>query len=349
MMAHLGLNEVPAALQLARQHGQPLADKHPHIRIDFCYVMATLRARYSKTRDFIEGEHYFEQGLRAIDEADLPAAESHFRAVFNRNGLAMIRTFQGRHKEAIDLCRSCIERLNAHLAVGLHKLHRSVLFYNMAQVYAITGSSKEALECLSVAMEMDPYYSEYYNDRGNILMKLGRLEEAKASYLTAIELSPPYFEVFANLGQCHRLLGDMQAAVESYSRALDLFPTHSLALLGRAKAHEELGESVAAVADYGAALALDPKTWEAWASRAVLHYEAGRLSDSLRDVSEALRLKPDSPDLYLNRAIVLADIGSRSQAVADLHSALALGPAPEDKSVILSKLASYSALDFCNN
>ena len=119
----------------------------------------------------------------------------------------------GRHEQAVELCRSGITRLNAHLSADKHRLHRSILVYNIAQVYTATGAYAEALEHYQSVMAMDPNYSEYYNDRGNLLLRLGRLEEARSDYLKAMELSPPYFEVLTNLGQCYRRMGAMNVPV----------------------------------------------------------------------------------------------------------------------------------------
>jgi tetratricopeptide (TPR) repeat protein len=291
--SQIALGDVQASLKLAEEEGLKLVEHHPEWRIQLFYLMAMLYARFQKPRDLVKGEEYLERGLAAIEEANLPEGERHFHFVFNRNGLAMIRNFEGRHEEAIELCRSGFARLNAHLGAEQHRLHRSILLYNIAQVYAATRSYTEAIEYYSVAIAMDSNYSEYYNERGNILLHLGRLEEARADYLRAIELSPPYFEVFTNLGQCHRRMGAMAYAIESYSRALDLEPDHLLALLGRAKAHEELGHVEAAIADYTAALAHDSMQWEVVASRGVMYYEGGDLDASLADFDRAIELKPD--------------------------------------------------------
>src|SRR5207248_1480612 len=124
--------------------------------------------------------------------------------------LAMIRNFQGRGQDAIKLCQDGIEHLNMHLGTEKHRLHRSVLLYNIAQVYRVAGSHGEAIKYYSATIEMDPNYSEYYNERGSIFLQMGLLEEAHRDYLKAIELSPPYFEVFTNLGQCYRKMNSME-------------------------------------------------------------------------------------------------------------------------------------------
>jgi tetratricopeptide (TPR) repeat protein len=314
LMCHLGLDHVEAGLRLTEEVGLPLASKNAAWRNQLFYLMAMIYARFQKPRDLAKGEEYVERSLAALAESDLPEGERHFRYVFNRNGLAMIRNFQRRPEEAIELCRNGFAYLNEKLDANEHRLHRSILLYNIAQVYAAIGAREEAIEYFTRTMEMDPNYSEYHNDRGNVLLQMDRLEEAKADYLRAIELSPPYFEVFTNLGQCYRRMGAMKDAIREYSRALDLEPKDLLARLGRAKAHEEAGEREAAIDDYSASLALDSRLWEALASRGVLYYEAGRLMESLADIDAAIHLRPDVAELHENRAIVLADIAKLEPA-----------------------------------
>lgn len=316
LMSHLGLENLDDSLRLIEQTGIPLAAKSAARRNQLFYLMAMFYARFNKPRDFAKGEEYLERSLAAIAESDLPEAERHFRFVFNRNGLAMIRNFQRRPLEAIELCRSGFAYLNEHLQANEHRLHRSILLYNIAQVYAAIGSHQEALEYYTATIAVDPNYSEYYNERANVLLQMNRLKEAREDYLRAIELSPPYFEVFTNLGQCCRRMGVMREAVEHYTRALDLQPGQILALLGRAKAHEELGDSSSAIEDYSAAIGLDATLWEAFASRGVLLYEAGRLEESLADFDAAIALQPGMTDLHENRSIVVADL-AKLETVAE--------------------------------
>ncbi|HET6840582.1 MAG TPA: tetratricopeptide repeat protein [Candidatus Angelobacter sp.] len=336
--AHIGLQDVEATLKLAEGAAMKLADPVPAWRSYLFYMLAMMYARYRKPRDLAKGEDYLDRGLAALEEANLPEEDIHFHSVFNRNGLAMVRNFQGRHHDAIDLCRSGLARLNTHLAADKHRLHRSVLVYNIGQVYLAVGSHDEALEHYAAAIAMDPNYSEYYNERGSIFLQLGRLKEALTDYLKAIELSPPYFEVFTNIGQCYRQMGAMPEAIEAYSRAIDLEPNHVLALLGRAKACEDLSRAEAAIADYTVALSCDGSLWEAFASRGVMYYESGNLHASLADLSRAIEIKPDRGELYENRAIVLSDLNQRHNAARDLEMAIGLASTESDKLALESRL-----------
>lgn len=337
LICHIGQQDVQTSIRLAEEEGMKLAEGSPTWRAHLFYMVATFYARYRKPPDLVTGEEYLRRAAEALEEADLTDAVYHYRSVFNR-GLAMIRNLQGRFPEAIELCRKGITELRMHPNADELGLQRSVLIYNIAQVYFATGSFDEAIQNYSAAIAMDPNYSEYYNERGNIFLQMNRLNDARADYLRAIELSPPYFEVFANLGQCYRRMGAWAEAIENYSRAIDLQPDHLLALLGRAKAHEELGHREEAIADYTVALARDPTQWEAIASRGVVYYETGDLDASLQDFDRAVELKPDHPDLYHNRATVLADLGRYRQAEEDIEAALKLNPADEDRMALQARL-----------
>jgi len=332
--ANTGMLDADAGLDLAERAQRLAEEETAHLigtvpvawKIQLLYLTAMLYARYKQPRDLLKGEEYLNMGYQVIQTADIPEGERHFQSVFNRNGLAMIRSFQGRSQEALDLCMDGIQKLDAYLTADQHRLHRSILNYNIAQVYVAIGRLEEALRYFHVAMEMDPNYSEYYNERGNVYLRLGRQEEARSDYLRAIELSPPYHEVFTNLGQCCRKLGRFAEAVEAYSRALDLEPNDSLALVGRANAYELSDNPGAAIADYTAALEHDSKQWEVLANRGALHYEAKDHLASLSDFDRAIELCSQEPNLYFNRSMVLAELGRHGESARDLQMALAFCP-----------------------
>ena len=337
--ALMGVQDPEAALNLVETEVLVLAEQAPlPWRVDLFYLAAMVYARYLKPRNFEKGEEFLDRALEALKQAGLPEDQYQFQYVFNRNGVAMIRSFQQRAQDAIDLCQNGIDRLNTYVAAEKHKLHRSVLIYNIAQVYLAIGRYEEAIEHYSDAMAIDPNYSEYYNERGGIFLRMNRLEEAQADYQKAIALSAPYFEVFTNLGQCYRNMEKHEDAASAYSRALDLQPNQLLALLGRAQAYENLGDRRAAIADYTSALVCDAGQWEALSNRGVLHYEEGDLERALADFDAAIRLGKNQISLYQNRSIVLSGLGRHDEAARDLETVLSLDPPDEERPLIQEQL-----------
>ena len=336
-MSYVALGRPEMASSLAQEDaiGQ-VSDSQKKSRLS--YLMAMLHSRYLPNRDLRQGEEYLAQGLDLLERAEMPEEDFHFQSVFNRNGLAMIRNFQGRFQEAVELCQEGFAELELHLSHDRHRLHRSVLLFNMAQVYTAVGEQDEALRHFSLAMDMDPNYSEYYNDRGNVYLKMGQLAKAEADYRRAIDLSPPYHEVYTNLGQCYRRMGRLEEAIQAYSVALDLEPRQALALGGRGQCHDALGRLTEAEADYSASLALDRGQWDVLASRAVVRYMAGNLAASLTDLDRAVELAPNNADLYRNRAIALADLGRTGEEARDLEAYLRLWPDAEDRQEVEIRL-----------
>lgn len=334
----LAAGQASQALELASKLEPHLRDPEQLMRLH--YVLAMLYARFLPKADLERAEAYLERGLAELEAAHLPPEQYHFHHVFNRNGLALVRHRQGRPREALALCQRGVEQLDAHLAPGRHRLHRSVLHYNMAQVYSALGAYEEAVAQYTAALEMDPFYSEYHNERGAVLMRMGRMDEALADLQRAGELSPPYPEVRINLGQCLRGMGRMEEALDAYGAALDLEPELLLARIGRAQAAEALGRTELAVADYTAALALEPAQPLVLANRAALHYEAGRLEAALADLEAALALAPHLAELHHHRALVLAELGRASEEAEALRSYLQLAPDAEDRAEVASRLES---------
>lgn len=332
----IALNYSVRVLQLLQDVIEKTIDRYFLSRS--CYMIAMLYTRYLPNRDLAKAEAYLEQGLKELAQADLPKHAKLFRITLNRNGLALIRQRQGKSQEAIQLCLSSYEQLNYHLDPHRHCLQRSILLYNIAQVYAAICSYDEAISYFTATIAIDPYYSEYHNERGNVYFKMGRLDDALNDYLKAIELSPPYPEVWTNLAQCYRLMGQMAQAIDAYSSSLDLDANQSLALVGRAQAFELLEQPDAALVDYSAAIALNPNQPLVLANRAILHYNAGRLSEALEDLNRAIVLSPENPEFYQNRAVALIALSRFEEATQDLATYLRLKPDADDRSEVERKL-----------
>jgi tetratricopeptide (TPR) repeat protein len=123
-----------------------------------------------------------------------------FNAVFMRNGLALIEVRDGNHAEAVRLLDEGMACLDREFDPGEHRMHRSGLRYNRAQVYAMGGRLAEAAAEYAAIVEDDPNLADHHFNLGSMLRRLGRTEEAIANYERALAMSPPFPEVFYNRG-----------------------------------------------------------------------------------------------------------------------------------------------------
>jgi tetratricopeptide (TPR) repeat protein len=72
-------------------------------------------------------------------------------------------------------------------------------WYSLGVLHVARGRDAEALPAFDRAIAIFPAYPEAFNNRGNVLVSLGRLEEAKASYREALRFDPGHQGAAASL------------------------------------------------------------------------------------------------------------------------------------------------------
>ncbi len=339
-------------------------DTSASVHMQAAYATAML---YTRHHDQERRDH--RRALGWINEAIaiatlLPGVkERAINTVFNQNGLALIKNHLGEHEEALRLVSNGLERLDSDLASDEHRLHRSVLRYNRAQVYAGMGRLEEALADYTAVIEEDPHYPEYHFDRAGLLRRLGRDDEAMAEYETAMRLSPPFPELYYNRADLRSAKGDLDGAFADFGYVLELDPDyvdayinradillgrgqlvtarrdvvaglavapgdpHLLCLLGRLELEE--GHHDAARAAVDAAVRADVPVAEAWATRAAVAFETGDPGAALADLTRAIELAAD-PALLFNRGSVHQAMENWAAAEADFTNALESEPGDAD-------------------
>ncbi len=282
---------------------------------------------------------------------------------FDLNGKALIQARRGRTREALALVEEAIALAEADLPPGAQAVHRMVLRANRAQLHLMSGDPAAALADLDAVIEADPGYPDYYIDRGNLLMRLDRREEAAADYETALRVGPPFPEAYYNRSEVRFAVGDHEGALADLDRALDLDPCFLDALVNRAgllvagneyeraradieaglaaepgnphllcalgQMEAEVGDTARAWAAFEEALRRDPSLAPAWAGRGMLSYQLGKVEDAIADLGRAIGLA-EEPGLLFNRALALRAAGREREAVADLTRALELDPDDHD-------------------
>lgn len=299
--------------------------------------------------------------------------ERAFNTVFNRNGKALIVGHLGRPEEALRLVTEGLDLLDAELDRGEHQLHRSVLRYNRAQVYAGLGRLEEAVADYLAVIEQDPNYPEYHFDLGNLLRRQGRPDEAVAQYETAMRLSPPFPELYYNRADARMALGDLEGAIadfryvleidpeyvdasvnlaglladldrvdeaEDVARAgLELSPDHPHLNCAAARLALDANEPEAARAAIARAMAGDPIPTEAWALRGTLAFHDGDLPGAAEAFARAAELLPDAAVFY-NLGAALEQSGERDRALAAYSSAFQLDPEDDDARSAIARCSS---------
>ena len=113
--------------------------------------------------------------------------------------------------------------------------------YNMGHAPVKTASKeriKESINYFQNAVQLEPKYTEAYNNLGNALMETGQLLEAIANYRQAVELQPDFATAQYNLAAALAEAGDWNEAIGHYQQAIRLLPDW-------ADAHYNLGRALA--------------------------------------------------------------------------------------------------------
>lgn len=287
------------------------------------YLLAMMHLRYLKNKDVALAEQHINQALAHLQsaKADMSEHDFTFLNVFINNGMAFVRMRQGRKSEASALCQTGFAVLTETVGDAKHKLHRSVLLYNSAQVYVALGQLDEALKYYRDSIRMDPYYSEYHNEIGNILQRQGKFADALLAYDLAIKYSAPYPEVHFNKGICYSQLEKWDDALACLSFSAELNPGQSELFLLRAEVFEALGRTAEALIDYDTVIRLGDAPAAAWVNRAVLHYQSGQFEQALADMNHVIALEPNSATHYENRSEIHKAMNQPALVDADLAAA----------------------------
>ena len=174
------------------------------------------------------------------------------------------------------------------------------------------------------------------NNLGNILLALGRLEQAVAAFDRAVALKPDYAAAFHRRGVAREGLGRLEEALNDHARALALLPTLEPAAQAHAALQAQLGlgrtEAVAPAAsslmrkDVGAS-AEDNQKAAAQLLQSVQQLQAGR---ALPGAAASAQDAASAAQAHLLQAQALEDLQCFEQAAGEFEKALALLPDEED-------------------
>ena len=299
------------------------------------------------TRHHDERERDDDRALGWINEAIaiarlLPDVKDRaMQTVFNQNGLALIKSHQGDREDALRLVGDGLARLDSELDPAEHRLHRSVLRYNRAQLYAGLGRLEDALADYTAVIEEDPHYAEYHFDRAALLRRLDRDDEAMAEYETAMRLSPPFPELYYNRGDLRSALGDSDGALADFGYVLEIDPGYVDAYINRVAILIETGQPSAARRDLTAGLAVAPGDPHLLCLLARLELEEGRRDEARAAADAAVRAAAGLAEAWATRAAIAFELGDAVLAVADLTRAIELAP---DPAVLFNRAIAHQAL-----
>ena len=94
-------------------------------------------------------------------------------------------------------------------------------YYYLAHILDRMGKKDDAMECLFRCIELDPYDYVSYNDLGSFYEERSEYETALKYIDKSLEICPSYFRALYNRGVVLYKMGKPEEALEEYKKALD--------------------------------------------------------------------------------------------------------------------------------
>jgi Flp pilus assembly protein TadD len=164
------------------------------------------------------------------------------------------------------------------------------------------GNYATALERYQAAIAKNPDDAEALSNLGQVLVRLGKVEEAIPYFDRAVALIPQRWAYRFNRARALGILGRTAEAAAGYRDAQQLFPNDYATAFNLGLALHKLGDEAGAVDAYKKAIEIDPND-------ATFHLALGTSLERLqrpRDAAAAyddyLRLAPSAPDADKVRA-----------------------------------------------
>jgi tetratricopeptide (TPR) repeat protein len=171
------------------------------------------------------------------------------------------------------------------------------------------GFPEKALERISqidtLSFTERPLLTRVLSEKGRLLLKASRRDEAVRVLEEAIRISSDAVEALVHLGVAHMLTNDAEQAARYFGRALQIDPNHISALYGLGLIRQAADDIADASAQFDRVLKLQPDHLNALNGLLACAYRT-RLFDPLLDALDAyLRIKPDDLQLLYVQAGVL--------------------------------------------
>ena len=192
------------------------------------------------------------------------------------------------------------------------------------------GRHQEALASFERAIADTPDFADAHGNRAGALMELGRFEEARADYERAVALQPGSVGDWLNLGTVLYRLGRHEDAIAAYDRVLALHASIPEAHFNRGNVLAHLRRHDEALASYDRALAINRRYADALNARGHVLLELGRIEGAIANLEEALALAPDQLGGLGRMVDTLVARGQAIRALPAVVRALAAEKAGEE-------------------
>jgi len=183
-------------------------------------------------------------------------------------------------------------------------------YYKRATVYMALSRSRPALADLDKILQLKPDFLKARHQRGGLLLKMGRLNEAHIDLENVVRKEPENGEAQKQYSMVSILQDQIEdirdyinwsnyePAIESLNEILEHIPWDPSLRELRADAYLGIGNIVHAISDIRSVTKLTSDNTGGFYKLANLHYQLGEADESLNEIRECLKLDPDHKECF---------------------------------------------------
>ncbi|WP_298245380.1 caspase family protein [uncultured Bradyrhizobium sp.] len=184
----------------------------------------------------------------------------------------------------------------------------------------------QAIETLSIALDLDPDYVIALNLRGLAYERKGKEDLAMADYNLALQKRPAYGVPYNNRGVIYARRGAMQSAIDDFSLSIKYTPKFLLGWTNRARARTLLKDFDGAIADFAEAEKIDPSAPQIASNRCITYGMMRKFDQAFADCNGLIERQPKNVYAINNRADVSMMKGDLDAALKDYNTAIQINP-----------------------
>ncbi len=185
---------------------------------------------------------------------------------------------------------------------------------------------KTALSHFGKALDISPGNPYILYDQADLLIKMGKTDNAIGSLQESIRNKPDHIDARLNLGNLLMQKGEIGMAIEQYNAILRIDPRKAKAYNNLGNAYLQKADPARAAEFFRKALELQPDFADAKNSLGKIEEIQARYREASATIERELQADPGNPVLYVKLAGLRQQQGDTEAAIAAYEQALSIKP-----------------------
>jgi len=201
-----------------------------------------------------------------------------------------------------------------------------IAWHQLGKQYKNQKELVKALAAFDFAIISDDTFVGAYIEKGKILEKLERFQDAIENYMVTLELEDPTSYALLHIGICFEKLNDITKALFYYKKAVHEDPLLDKGWIAITEFYLKQKKYEKALYNINKAIDIDSENVDYWRHSAIINNRLLNYEEAEISYRKTLELGDVSLNIWLNRADVLYHAGQPEAAIICLNQALELYP-----------------------